>query len=159
MLGAGILGSSCCTRHPCLQHFVWLRWRGCQHHWDKAAWGVLWEGHQPKPTSPVFHLHLTRRVSSVGLSTPREWVTINEGLTAIPIPGFEPSLLGRHWQWSEGAQSSCQTLLLPSEQASPCISAEATVRRDSILQKVSEGEEEALWSHIIPGLGTPTPCS
>lgn len=30
-------------------------------------------------------------------------MTIEEGLTAIPIAGDEPLLLGRHWQQSEGA--------------------------------------------------------
>jgi len=89
-------------------------------------------------------------------------VTIQHGFPAVPIPG-----LGRHWQRGEGARAyraaawctlGCvhQVLVLPAEQPAPCIWAEATVSRDSILQKVSEGEEEAplgLTSLLVLGLG------
>lgn len=67
---------------------------------------------------------------------------IKEGLTAIPISGDEPSVLGRHWQQSEGAGVHRagawwvqQTLLLPSEQAAPCVSTEAMVRTDRFCRR------------------------
>lgn len=145
---------------------MWLRWRGGQHPWDKVVWGVLWERHPPKTTSPVFHLHLTCWVSSVGLSIPWEWVTIKEGLTTIPIPGDEPSLLGRHWQQSEGAgvhrAAACaftRPCFYPQSRQFLAFLQKPWWGQTAFLQKVNEGEEEALWSHIIPGLGTPTPCS